>query len=204
MSKFDPSRAVLVDEDGENVELEDFLSAIDKKAKTFRAQVIGDAFRDLATTAKTERTKLLDAAATKFADAAARDRNTLVEVFNKRVLAAQGRFTARLEKLLESQQALEKAVKSGEGKNTDAGAGAAKAVAESVADAMKSIREELKDMAKKQKEEHAELVASLGAIEDAAQQERAKEKATKWKFTADRDAYGRIDLDRGVVATQIK
>jgi len=184
-----------------SAELETFMETIDKKAKSFRAKIIGDAFRELGQSAKQERGKLLEAAASKFVAEATKERkasiesiNAAIEANNDRFQRVQNKFEDRVEKLF----------------GTIDLSGVTKGVESAVADAVKSLRDELADMEKARQKDYAKLTAAVEALESHAEaqfkaQTDAKAKATatpgKWRFTFGRDHLGRIDGE--VVATRV-
>jgi hypothetical protein len=198
MKTFDPDRAVEVDETADDSELETFLESIDKKAKSFRSQIIGDAFRELAQSAKAERGKLLDAAAGKFSSEAAKERNAAIDALNKRVLAAQNKFDSRVEKLLEAQDKLAALVAEIDSRGKG-DAGAVKAIESALADSTQALRSELATMERQRRQDHAAITAALDALETP--EEKPDDSPAKWKFTFARDHLGRIDGE--VVATRV-
>lgn len=188
-------------EDASDGELETFMDNIDKKAKSFRSKIIGDAFRELGQSAKQERGKLLDAAASKFAAEGVKELNAAIESINARQQMAQNKFENRVEKLFESHDPsvvskdVERAV-----------AVVSKDVERELADAVKALRGELADMEKERKKDYAKLTTAMEALESQSEAQfdakaKAAETPGKWRFTFGRDHFGRIDGE--VIATRM-
>jgi hypothetical protein len=224
MKNFDPERAVMLDDIDENGEFDDFLAQVEKKAKAFRFQIVGNAFRQLATTAKDTQEQLLKIAEEKlskvaeadgafakkaeefvmqFSEEAGKDRATMVDGLTKRALASHARFEAQLGKLLDAQGKLDESLRGVEARLKEAG-GNPRVISAAVEEVSNALIGELKTMETQRKKDHADLTSGLDALEADVKSEEPKpeRKPVKWKFTFGRDQFGRIDGE--VIATELK
>ena len=109
MKTFNPDLAEPVNEDSDAMEMDSFLDRLDKRAKSFRVQMIGDAFKELANVAKEERGKLLQVAVKSFAAELAKSEKEIIKQVcdacethvaeHKKILAQGEELASKLDKL---------------------------------------------------------------------------------------------------------
>lgn len=202
-TNFNPARAVKVDETAEDGELADFLDAIDSKAKKFRSQIIGDAFRELANSAKQERGKLLDAAAQKFAALMAKELTAFADSVKATTEAAKAVATscdclmedqketkATLTKLPKKDQ-IEQSMREMMAEKGD-DSGSSDRTGDAVSSAMNGIRLEIAAMEARHNEAQVSMKTEIVAAMKKATAVAPPTPKTSWRLVVSRDTYNRI------------
>ena len=159
MKTFNPDLAEPVNEDSDAMEMDSFLDRLDKRAKSFRVQMIGDAFKELANVAKEERGKLLQVAVKSFAAELAKSEKEIIKQVcdacethvaeHKKILAQGEELASKLDKLAKMDFTTP-----------------ADPMVREVRDALASLRSSLTESPKEDKKEDATLQAILALVKE--------------------------------------
>ena len=197
---FNPDRAVMVDDDLESDELDSILPQMDAKMKKFRAQIIADAFKEWAASAKAERRQLVDTAMEKCAEMMEKERPLMVQAVATELRSSYDRLRTFTDKIAASHEKMEKTMKDGLSKASQPSL-TRQMVAEEVATALAEFKASMAtEQATKEAQEGRAMEEGNGAkphehmaamIEEAIK--RSMPKRGGWTFKVVRDRYNKIE-----------